>query len=387
MDSRQSAVVTPNVILRVVTIACIMLPIVFATTKRTALAHEVQIAVVDMTIADGTIDLSIKLNLEAFVAKIDLENLKDTDETENSADYDRLRALEPAEMEAAFRTFWPEMRESLNIESQGRKIAAQLVSVTVPAVGNVDLPRASTIVLSAAGGEPVRVGWARRYGSLILRQHGLPDEQAFTGILAGGELSPPITARGATRDGAWATFLSYIGIGFDHIVPKGLDHILFILGLFFLSPRFRTLLWQVTAFTLAHTVTLALGALDVVSVSPQIVEPLIAASIVFVAVENIFTDGLSRWRPALIFGFGLLHGLGFASVLGDFGLPDDQFIPALIGFNVGVEVGQLAVIAVAFLLVGIWFRNRPWYRKVISIPASCAIALVGVYWIFERTMG
>ena len=83
----------------------------------------------------------------------------------------------------------------------------------------------------------------------------------------------------------------------------------------------------------------------------NIVEPLIAASIVYVAVENLFTDGLSRWRPFIIFGFGLLHGLGFASVLAEFGLPEGSFIPALIGFNIGVEIGQLAVIAVAFICV------------------------------------
>ena len=183
----------------------------------------------------------------------------------------------------------------------------------------------------------------------------------------------------------WVAFASYIPVGFDHIVPKGLDHILFVLGLFFLSARLGPLFWQISAFTLAHTVTLALGALGWVSVSGAIVEPLIAASIVFVAVENIFSKGLSPWRPAIVFGFGLLHGLGFASVLGEFGLPTGQFIPALIGFNVGVEVGQLAVIAVAFSLVG-WFVRKDWYRTAISIPASLAIAAVGVWWVIERTI-
>ncbi|CAN0588825.1 unnamed protein product, partial [Ectocarpus sp. 12 AP-2014] len=131
----------------------------------------------------------------------------------------------------------------------------------------------------------------------------------------------------------------------------GLDHILFVLGLFFLSTRMGPLLWQISAFTLAHTVTLALGALGYVNIPGNIVEPIIAASIVYVAVENIVSDKLHRWRPLVIFVFGLLHGLGFASVLGEFGLPADQFIPALIGFNVGVELGQLTVIAIAFLLV------------------------------------
>lgn len=162
-----------------------------------------------------------------------------------------------------------------------------------------------------------------------------------------------------------------------------MDHILFVLGLFFLSTRLGPLIWQVSAFTLAHTVTLALGALGWVNVPGSIVEPLIAASIVYVAVENVLTSGLSPWRPVVIFGFGLLHGLGFASVLGDFGLPAGQFIPALIGFNVGVEVGQLTVIAIAFVLVG-WAIKRSWYRQAIAVPASCVIAAVGAYWFVER---
>jgi len=174
-------------------------------------------------------------------------------------------------------------------------------------------------------------------------------------------------------------------VGFDHIVPKGLDHILFVLGLFFLSPKLGALFWQGSAFTLAHTVTLALGALGWVNVPGSIVEPLIAASIVAVAVENIVSGGLSKWRPLVIFGFGLLHGLGFASVLGEFGLPEGQFIPALLGFNIGVELGQLAVIAVAFALV-FWAVRKEWYRRVIAIPASLVIAAIGAFWVVERTL-
>ena len=119
-------------------------------------------------------------------------------------------------------------------------------------------------------------------------------------------------------------------------------------------------------------------------ISPAIVEPLIAASIAYVAVQNIFMSRLSLWRPVVIFGFGLLHGLGFASVLAEFGIPDDQFFPALIGFNIGVELGQLAVIAAAFLAVGVWFGHKKWYRSRISVPASVLIAAIGVFWFFER---
>ena len=180
--------------------------------------------------------------------------------------------------------------------------------------------------------------------------------------------------------------MEYIPIGFDHVVPDGLDHILFVVGLFLLSPKLSTLLWQVTAFTLAHSVTLIAGTLGAISVPASIVEPLIAASIVFIAVENIFFATLNPWRTAIVFAFGLLHGLGFASVLAEFGLPAGQYIPALIGFNLGVEFGQLSVIAFAFVLLALPFGRSPYYRSRISIPISSIIAIIGVWWVLERTV-
>ncbi|MEO0618892.1 MAG: HupE/UreJ family protein [Pseudomonadota bacterium] len=368
-------------------VTSVLLALVSAIWATAASSHEVRPAIGDVVVRDDTVELDLTLNLEAFVANIDLEGLTDKDAAEKSPDYDRLRALPAAELEAAFRAFWPRMRDNIRIETtQARVTDLALKSIAVPPPGDIEVPRTSRIVITAPATPPVRIGWAREYGILILRQQGVPDADAYTGLLTAGEITPPLTVSGGASEGALQTFVRYIGVGFAHIIPKGLDHILFILGLFFLAARFSTLFWQVTAFTLAHTVTLALGALEIVRVPGEIVEPLIAASIVFVAVENIFTDGLSRFRPILIFAFGLLHGLGFASVLGEFGLPASQFIPALIGFNVGVEVGQLAVIAAAFLAVGLWFRNKPWYRKAVAIPASVVIAAIGLYWVWERTL-
>ena len=156
-------------------------------------------------------------------------------------------------------------------------------------------------------------------------------------------------------------------MGFDHILPKGLDHILFVLGLYFLSVRFGVLLWQISAFTRWPTRShWRWGPWGYVTVPATIVEPLIAASIVFVAVENIASPKLHAWRPAVVFGFGLLHGLGFASVLGELGLPQGQFIPALIGFNIGVELGQLTVIAANDTDLG----AVVWQSGVVSDSAS-----------------
>ncbi len=338
-----------------------------------------------MSVDGTTLHVDMRMNVEAFVAGIDLDGVEDTDETLGAASYDTLRALSADALRPEFETFAAQWLSGIGIVADGTPVVLDLRSLNIPPVGNIELPRTSQVVLSGAlpdGVATVQVTWPKGAGGLVLRQQGVPEP--FTGFLEGGETSIPIPLAGGAAPTGWETFATYIPVGFDHILPKGLDHILFVLGLFFLSLRMRTLIWQISAFTLAHTVTLALGALGHVSVPGQIVEPLIAASIVFVAVENLFTDGLNRWRPAVVFGFGLLHGLGFASVLEEFGLPSDQFIPALIGFNVGVEIGQLTVIALAFVLVGYWFGQKPWYRARIAIPASCVIAAVGAWWVIER---
>ncbi|MGB5832262.1 MAG: HupE/UreJ family protein [Thiohalocapsa sp.] len=177
---------------------------------------------------------------------------------------------------------------------------------------------------------------------------------------------------------------AYIGAGFDHIIPGGLDHVLFVLGLFLFSTRLRPLLWQVTMFTIAHSITLAMAMTDVVELPARIVEPMIALSIAYVGIENLWHRRLRRSRLALVFGFGLLHGLGFASVLADFGMPETGFATALISFNVGVELGQLSVIGLAWLTIGLPFGHRTSYRRLIVIPGSLAIAAVGLYWAWER---
>jgi hypothetical protein len=175
----------------------------------------------------------------------------------------------------------------------------------------------------------------------------------------------------------------YIVVGFHHIIPEGQDHILFVLGLFLFSARIKPLLLQVSAFTVAHSITLGLALYGVVRLPAAVTEPLIAASIVFVAVENLFVKEVKPWRYAVVFCFGLVHGLGFASAFASAGLQRQDFLIGLVGFNVGVECGQLAVIVAAFLAVG-WFRRRPWYRRAIVIPASSLIALIALFWTIQR---
>ncbi len=178
--------------------------------------------------------------------------------------------------------------------------------------------------------------------------------------------------------------LVYLGLGYKHILPLGFDHILFILSLFLLSPKLKPVLWQATAFTVAHSVTLGLAMYHVITPPAKIVEPVIALSIMYVALENIFSPKLKSSRVAVVFLFGLVHGMGFAGALGHLGLPKDAYLTCLVMFNLGVELGQLTVILTAYFLLARYFGDKPYYRKRIVIPLSAIIAIIACYWTVQR---
>jgi hypothetical protein len=184
-----------------------------------------------------------------------------------------------------------------------------------------------------------------------------------------------------TQDVIWF----YLKLGIQHIVPFGIDHILFIVALCLLNNKIKTILWQATAFTVAHSITLALSMKSLVVLPKEIVEPIIALSIVFVAVENILLNELKAWRVLIVFMFGLLHGLGFASALNEIGLPPNKFFTSILSFNLGVEIGQAFVILLVFILIIVPLGKKVWYKKRIVFPLSVLIALIGAYWTIERT--
>ncbi|MBL8886333.1 MAG: HupE/UreJ family protein [Phycisphaerales bacterium] len=247
-------------------------------------------------------------------------------------------------------------------------------------------------------------------GDIVLAVE-VPGAEAQAFVLKAGESSPESSVQFASSGGQEVGdrkheepqtalgFFSFVRMGAEHVVPDGLDHMLFILGLYLASPRLKSLLILVTMFTLAHSVTLTLAATGLVVAPPRLIEPAIALSIVAVAIENLVTrprsaDGgrprslslrQDAVRAAIVFAFGLVHGLGFASAFGEMQLPGNVLVPALVGFNVGVEVGQLLVLCGAFVVVG-WAARKPWYRKVVVIPGSAAIACVGLYWAVTRAI-
>jgi HupE/UreJ protein len=214
-------------------------------------------------------------------------------------------------------------------------------------------------------------------------------EKTSTAVLGPERPRVPLTGDERTR---FAQFRDYLGEGIWHIWI-GFDHVLFLVSLLLPSviaaTRFAPVFWDVfrvvTAFTVAHSVTLALAALAVISLPSRLVESAIALSVVLAALNNLFPV-VQRGRWLVAFGFGLVHGFGFASVLADLGLPRENLLLALVGFNLGVEAGQLAIVAVFLPLAYAW-RHSWMYRRMIFSGGSAAIVLVAGIWLVERAFG
>lgn len=364
----------------------LLIKILFVSLASNAQSHEVNPAIADILQKKDGVQLEIRLNIEALLSGIDLSNVSNTDEAKQSAKYDFYRGRSEIDLKSDFSKIWPNLETEIKIKQDNELVALKLKNIIVEGQENFDYPRFSTIVFVASVDpyRPFSFQWSKAYGDIVLRGPG--SENGFTQYLQAGIESSDITIGEQPEYKFSKVFFEYIPVGFTHIIPKGLDHILFVVGIFFLSTKLSALFWQITFFTLAHSVTLAMASLGIVKISPSIVEPLIAASIVYVAVENFYSKTLNLRRSIIVFCFGLLHGLGFASVLVEFGLPVQQFVPALVGFNIGVELGQISIVLILFGLIGYWFNTKNWYRKLITLPISSVVGLIGLYWFFERVI-
>ena len=183
-----------------------------------------------------------------------------------------------------------------------------------------------------------------------------------------------------TNDVVWF----YLKLGYTHILPQGFDHILFVCGLCLLSTKASTILWQATAFTIAHSITLALSMQNIIVAPSAVVEPIIALSILFIAIENLLLTELKPWRVLIVFMFGLIHGMGFASSLNEIGLPRNKFFTSILSFNVGVELGQITIILAMFAFIIFPLKGIRNYRKRVVYPLSALIGLIALYWTIER---
>lgn len=350
-------------------------------------AHELRPAIADVTMTKTKVKIELLLTVETLLAGIDLTQVMNTDDAPQAIIYDQLRSLSDTELANLVSKEWPSLAQGLLIEGGG---SFELNNIEVIPEPNLDLPRDTKLTIQVdlpMNDGPVVFGWIARNGSLVVR-HGTGDN-AYAAFLTGGEMSAPLPRAGFVDETKVQVFWRFLVEGIQHIIPKGLDHILFVFGLFLFSLAWRPLLSQITTFTLAHTVTLGLSTLNFITIPASqmwLIEALIAISIAYVAIENILRPKLGWWRIVVVFLFGLLHGLGFASVLGDLGLAQGQFILSLVAFNIGVEFGQLTVVAIAFIFLALPFGRSIQYRKVVVFPCSLAIAIIGIYWFFERAL-
>ena len=243
-------------------------------------------------------------------------------------------------------------------------------------------------------GVPLNVMFVNFIGGKQVERYGVlyPGETSFTLDLTEQGIAPASGGRTPGSVGVKATsgdwlslFWSEIQRGFAHVVPEGLDHILFVLGVFLLTRKWKPLVLQISTFTVAHTLTLWLASAGYVQLSAKIVEPIIAASIVTVALENVFHKNYTHWRLLIVFVFGLIHGLGFAGAMATKLGSTSSLIVGLLGINLGVEFGQLAVITVA-LLATFWISDPIKDRQRVVIPGSLLIAAMGIWWVIERTV-
>jgi hydrogenase/urease accessory protein HupE len=357
------------------------------------LADIVKPALVEISVnTNGTYQVEVRASIEALLTGINAR-YKNTQDAPGAAEYDELRALPAGVLLQAFKPFHSRFTSEVTLLFDGQPAALTISRVDIPEPGYTKVPRISVIYLEGRIARSVRsVGWyyPARFGDNAVRVRQVDETNEkwhwsdWQWLRKDQQSEPFLLTEVFTPRAVISVIATYVVAGFEHILPRGLDHILFILGIFLLSVKMRPLLWQVTMFTLAHSLTLGLSMAGLISLPSSIVEPLIALSIAYIGVENVFARSLHKSRLLIVFCFGLLHGMGFASVLSDFGMPDDAFITALISFNVGVEFGQLAVISLAFLAVGLWFAKKPWYRPVIVRSGSLMIAMVGLYWTWDR---
>ncbi len=327
-------------------------------------------------------------NIEAILAGVD-PTVKDTNDSPRAIEYNRLRNLPPDQLQKVFEPFAAEFLAGMTFLIDGKPVHPELTQTGFHEVGDLTKVRKTDFLFKGTlpvGAKTFVFGWKPEFGKVLLRTIAPRARTEHIETIEIGAMSQPVVIADVQSRTALDMVVDFVKIGFTHILPQGLDHILFVVGIFLLSIRVRPILRQVTAFTVAHTLTLGLGAAGWVNLPTGIVEPLIAASIVYVAVENILHKELSRWRPVVVFCFGLLHGLGFAGILKEFQIPDSDFLLGLLSFNVGVELGQLTVIAICFALVGIWFGAREWYRQRIVIPGSLLIAVIGAFWFVQRVV-
>ena len=368
----------------------IIISIFLSSLTTTSFTHEIKPSIADFYYDDNYLNFEIRLNAELILSNIDASIISNTNSSPLTDIYDKYRQLDKVELENIFLEEWKKINSNIEIKINKKLSKIDLVKIEVKDVSNFEISRDSIIylkILLNQNSEHFTFKWLKNYGPIILRENNDSkiEDDLFTDYLQSGEESDQIFFSANNFRSAFVSFTKFFVLGIQHIVPKGLDHILFIFGLFLFSSSINKLIKQITIFTIAHSITLIFVSLSLIKINPHIVEPIIALSIVYVGLENIFKNYIKEnFRYIVILFFGLLHGLGFALVLSDIGYRSSKLFLNLISFNIGIEVAQILLILFLYLLIGIKFAKNQYYRIAFQIPASTLIATIGLYWFFER---
>lgn len=355
-----------------------------------AISHEIRPSIADYKIEENILYFDIRLNAELILSGIDASNITDTNSSPLSATYDDLRSLTRENLKILLIESWDDIQSKINLNINEVSTKFELVDINIEANRDFEISRDSILYLKYKLDEDdefLTFKWSEKYGPIIIREINelKKEDDLYTEYLQAGLQTDKIFIKSENTQSIFKSIINYFFLGIQHIIPKGLDHILFIVGLFFFSVTLRPLLIQVTMFTIAHSITLIFVSVSYINVNPLIVEPIIALSIAYVGIENIFKQYVKEYlRYIIIFFFGLLHGLGFALVLSDIGYQSSKLILNLISFNLGIEAAQIFIILFLYILLGIKFSNKKYYRYIFQVPVSLFIALVGIYWFFER---
>jgi len=357
------------------------------------IADVVKPALVEISVfSDGHYRIELRASIEAMMTGINSQ-YKNTKNSPFAADYDTLRVLKAEQLQEKFTPFKKQLVQNIQFIFDGKRQPLNITHVNISPPGYTKVPRISLIVFEGTINKQVKnIRWyyPAKFSDNAVRVRQIDEANqkwhwSAWQWLRNDQLSQPFSLEKVFTEPALVdVVIDYISAGLHHIIPKGLDHILFIFGIFLFSTKLKTLTWQATMFTLAHSITLSLSMFNVISLPGSIVEPLIALSIAYIGFENIFAHKLKTSRLALVFAFGLLHGLGFASVLADFGMPESAYATALISFNIGVEIGQLIILTGAYFTITVWFKNPQQFHKFVTVPGSIIIGLTGLYWTWDR---
>ena len=355
-----------------------------------SISHEIKPSIADFTYDENFLNIKIRLNAELILSNIDASKISNTNSSSLSDIYDKLRILNKIELEELFKSSWQEISTNIDIKINNETKKINLINIEVKDIKNFEISRDTHIYLQVLlnnNSEYFTFSWIKKYGPIILRENNNDklEDDLVTEYLQSGIESNQFSFNEKNFKNRLNSFIKFFVLGVQHIIPKGLDHILFIFGLFLFSSSLKKLITQITIFTIAHSITLIFVSLSLMKINPQIVEPIIALSIVYVGIENIFKNYVKEYlRYVVILFFGLLHGLGFALVLSDIGYRSTDLFINLISFNIGIEVAQISIVLVLYLLVALNFAKNKNYRMFFQVPSSILISSIGLYWFFER---